>query len=325
MSKIAFLFLTIDNVYYPQIWKRYFDECPLKKSIYVHPKHPQQVTVPWMKDNIIKNIVPTKWGYLTNAFYQLLKAAFKDKMNSHVIFISDSCVPIRKLSTLYRYIHSFPLETSFIHFKDNIDNYDWEKKIHKVSGYQKYQLRKHEGLGNCVSRFHVDKLLRHGEDFKLFFNKLNCGDEYYLSLLGNDHLIHDQQVTYYNWEEGRKKIETLNQEMNSIYEQAEQKRILKINQQIKTLKKNHFRGYQQKIKTLKVTLKRIRLGKNGYLLNSKQQSKIEKLRVQKSNLGKHPKEYSEVSQSEIKKLRKKGFFFLRKISSDNFKLNFSFF
>ena len=127
MSKIAFLFLTIDNVYYPQIWERYFQECPLKKSIYVHPKYPEQVTVPWMKDHIIEDLVPTKWGHLTNAFYQLLKAAFKDKMNSHVIFISDSCLPIRKLSTLDKYIHSYPRKTSFIHFKDNIDDHETKK------------------------------------------------------------------------------------------------------------------------------------------------------------------------------------------------------
>ena len=325
MSKIAFLFLTIDNVYYPQIWERYFQECPLKKSIYVHPKYPEQVTVPWMRDHIIEDLVPTKWGHLTNAFYQLLKAAFKDKMNSHVIFISDSCLPIRKLSTLDKYIHSYPRKTSFIHFKDNIDDYDWKKKIQKVSGYQKYELQKHEGLGNCVSRYHVDKLLKHQQDFTLFFNKLNCGDEYYLSLLGNEQFVHDQQMTFYNWTEGKKKIDILNQQMNTIYLQAEQKKILKINEDLKTLRVNKLPGYQHKIRALKVTLRRIGQGKNEHLLNSKQRSDIRNLRIQKSNLGKHPKEYQEISKFEIKKLRNQGFFFLRKISPDNFKFNFNFF
>lgn len=325
MSKIAFLFLTIDNVYYPQIWERYFQECPLKKSIYVHPKYPEKVSVTWMKNNIIKDLVPTNWGYLTDAFYQLLKTAIKDNTNSHFIFISDSCLPIRKLSTLSRYIQKFPSETSFIHFKDSIDDYDREKKIKRVSGYQNYQLQKHEGLGNCLSRHHVGKLLDHRQDFQLFFNKLNCGDEYYLSLLGNDQTIHDQQMTYYNWEQGRQQVETINQKMESIYQQAEQAQISKINQQMKTLKKNQFPGHQKKIKALKISLKKIQKGQNENLLTSKQLVQLKKLRILKSKLGKHPQEYRQISISEVKKLRTQGFFFLRKISRTHFKFNFNFF
>ena len=44
MSKIAFLFLTIGDVFHPKLWEDYFLECPQKASIYVHPKYPKQVS-----------------------------------------------------------------------------------------------------------------------------------------------------------------------------------------------------------------------------------------------------------------------------------------
>ena len=55
--KIAFLFLTLDNINWHYYWDKYFDGHNSKYSIYVHPKYPEKVTVPWMKKNIIKNLV----------------------------------------------------------------------------------------------------------------------------------------------------------------------------------------------------------------------------------------------------------------------------
>ena len=61
MSKIAFLFLTRDNVHHPDIWKRYFKGHQKKINIYCHPKEPEKVTVDWQKKHIIPNLVETGW------------------------------------------------------------------------------------------------------------------------------------------------------------------------------------------------------------------------------------------------------------------------
>ena len=47
--KIAFLFLTIDNVKFPKIWDYYFKNNLNKINIYCHPKNPENVTIPWQK------------------------------------------------------------------------------------------------------------------------------------------------------------------------------------------------------------------------------------------------------------------------------------
>ena len=315
MSKIAFLFLTIDNINHPDLWKEYLFNDLSKISIYVHPKYPQKVSVDWMKENIISTLVHTSWGYLTDAFYHLLKEAYQDSKNEHFIFVSDSCIPLCKFSHFYKFIQRFSKRTSFIHFKDTISDYDWHNKITKVPRYQKYKLKKHEGLGNCLSRYHVQKLLDSKLDFNIFFNNLNCGDEYYLSLLDRDKYIYDQEMTYYNWEENNHQIKSINILMDQIYQHAENKEIERVNKRIASLKKKNYQLYKLKLKSLQQTLKKISNGNNKRLLSKSQREEIQKLRIQKSNLGKHPKTYIQVSKSLVRKLRSQGYFFLRKVDS----------
>ena len=77
--KIAFLFLTIGDINQPEIWTEYFKNNWHKVNIYVHPKHPSLVKTKWLKSNIIENLVPTEWGFITAAYYELLKEALKIK------------------------------------------------------------------------------------------------------------------------------------------------------------------------------------------------------------------------------------------------------
>ena len=79
MKKIAFLFLTLDNVNFPKIWDEYFKGHENKYNIYIHPKYPEKVF--WHKENIIKNLKETAWGFITKAYIELMKAALEDKDN----------------------------------------------------------------------------------------------------------------------------------------------------------------------------------------------------------------------------------------------------
>ena len=81
MKKVAFLFLTIDNINHPIFWEKYFENYYDKISIYCHPKYPQKVTIPWQKKNIISRLVETGWGYIIDAYHSLLMEALKDKNN----------------------------------------------------------------------------------------------------------------------------------------------------------------------------------------------------------------------------------------------------
>jgi len=43
-KKIAFLFLTLSNPNFPDIWDKYFKGNEDKYSIYIHPKNPNEVS-----------------------------------------------------------------------------------------------------------------------------------------------------------------------------------------------------------------------------------------------------------------------------------------
>ena len=123
--KIAFLFLTIDNVRFPEIWEYYFKNNNDKFNIYCHPKYPDKVTVSWQKKNIITNLVPTKWGFLTDATVNLLFSALQNKDNFKFILVSESCLPIKSFDILYKFLNKNHINTSYIDFS-NIDSNQFE-------------------------------------------------------------------------------------------------------------------------------------------------------------------------------------------------------
>ena len=61
-GKIAFLFLTINNINSYDIWMKYLKGNEDRYSIYVHPKYPEKVTQELIKKNIIKENTETGWG-----------------------------------------------------------------------------------------------------------------------------------------------------------------------------------------------------------------------------------------------------------------------
>lgn len=220
--KIAILFLTIANINFPQIWERFFGNNQKKYSVYCHPKYPEKVTIDWMKLNIIKTLVPTEWGHFTNAYVELLKAAIQDVSNTHFIFASESCIPIKPFCKLEKFIKKYSNNTSFIYLNE-FDDYNFKRSelpTNYFSNFNSANLIKHSGWF-CLSRFHVEKLLAHPDVHK--FNRVIAGDEYILSLIysKNDPTFVNFKMTYANWNYAKKKVENLNEELKKLYEYQE--------------------------------------------------------------------------------------------------------
>ena len=111
MNKIAFLFLTIDNLKHSSVWEEYFKGVDKKKySLYVHPKHHDKVSDDILKGNIIDDLVETKHGFLVEAMIKLMNAGLKDKDNKFFVFVSDSCIPIKRFDVLYEEIYNVVIE-----------------------------------------------------------------------------------------------------------------------------------------------------------------------------------------------------------------------
>jgi hypothetical protein len=102
--RVAFLFLTRDNLNHPTIWQEYLREFEGIFEIHVHPKYPEKVTQELIKNRILPEIVETAWAdvSLVRATLQLLKAALKNSNNTHFILCSESCIPIRPFARLLK-------------------------------------------------------------------------------------------------------------------------------------------------------------------------------------------------------------------------------
>jgi hypothetical protein len=216
--KIAFLFLTIDNINHPLIWEKYFDKHKDKYTIYCHPKYPNNVTIPWLKKNIITNLANTEWGYITEAYYNLFNEAYKDENNFKFITVSESCLPLRNFNKLYNKLINDNINTSYIKFM-NISNYDKKERIMTQKNYKKYNFKKHYARC-CLSRFHTKLLLDKKHDFT-FFNKMHVGDEFFLSLLHPYDNVVDFEITYDNWDYVKEIVLDINNKIKLLYEDTE--------------------------------------------------------------------------------------------------------
>lgn len=104
MPKIAFLFLLVRNPNKIDEWIKFFKNANKKHfSIYVHCSFPNNITEPIFVKNLIKNIIPTRWGdiSLVKAMINLLREAYKDPEITHFHFVSDSCVPLYPFCDTY--------------------------------------------------------------------------------------------------------------------------------------------------------------------------------------------------------------------------------
>jgi hypothetical protein len=198
--KIAFLFLTMDNINWPIFWNHYFKGNESKFNIYVHPKYPNKVTIPWMKKNIIKNLVDTQWGIIVNAYINLMEEAMKDKNNQKFITISESCIPYKSFDELYKFLIKDNIKTSYIKSLP-IKKYDWISRIKTQKNYHKIKhWRKH------------------------------LGDEFFLSSIPKDKFIKDFAITYDNWTYIENEIKKINQKIEKLYLQIENNKDLSNNQ-----------------------------------------------------------------------------------------------
>ena len=219
VNKIAFLFLIIDDINHPDIWNKYFENHLDKINIYVHPKHPENVKTPWLKQNIIKNVVNTEWGFITNAYYNLFDEAVKNEENIKFVTISESCLPLRKFNTFYNYIiNKHDIRTSFVKFQP-VTNYDLKSRIQTQPNYNIFKSYVKHYARFCLSRYHVNKILTLQNEFK-FFNNMNVGDEFFLTMINakpNFDFFQNYEITYDDWDSVITERENINLEIKKMY------------------------------------------------------------------------------------------------------------
>lgn len=212
MKKIAFLFLVIDNPNFTDIWDEYLKGFESYYTIYIHPKYLDKLC--WRPECVIKNLQPTGWGYITQAYIELYKAAFIDIDNYKFITISESCVPITSFEKFYNKAVNDPC--SWIKIM-KLGSYDITQRIQNQKTKPKpKKIIKHYAR-SCLNRYHVNQLLLKTNELN-FFHQMHVGDEFYLSVLYPLKNIKDFAVTTDDWEWVNKQKKELKNKIRQLYE-----------------------------------------------------------------------------------------------------------
>ena len=241
MNKIAFLFLILDNPNFPKIWNKYFRGNREKYEIYIHPKYPDKVI--WKKKNVINNLQETSWGFITKAYIELLKEAYKDTNNYKFITISESCIPIKSFDIFYNDVIKDP--RSWIK-KMNISKYNLQSRLEPEKIKSKHKIIPKFFIKNyarfCLNRTHVQLLLQKTEELK-FFHNMHVGDEFFLTVLNPIKNVRDFAVIYDDWDYINKQKTNVLNKIKKLYEEQE-KTGKNLMVQITELKKEKERLYE---------------------------------------------------------------------------------
>jgi hypothetical protein len=216
--KVAFLFLVIEDINYPQIWGDYFERNKQFVNIYCHAKYPEKTRTEWLRRNMIQNIRPTGWGYIVDAYFSLFHAALRDKNNMRFVVISESCLPIYSLDTFLDMLDKDDYRTSYVHFM-RVSPYDISARIKTQRGYERFgDFTKHYARF-CLSRYHIEKLVNSQPSDIDFFKNMHVGDEFFLTLLhahpGYDY-IKQYTITYDNWEDVNAEVRFIKDKIDRI-------------------------------------------------------------------------------------------------------------
>jgi hypothetical protein len=192
-NKIAFLFLTYNNLKRPDIWNKFLDinsekntdnnntsKYDNKYSIYLHAKEPEKVTDFILQGKHIPEHIDTCWGCFgsVEANILMMKEALKDPMNTKFILVSDSCIPIVSFDTFYNEVmKDEKCRIKFwVNFRDNsIDRYD---KIINPS-FEKNRFLKHDAQGLIFNRENAQYLVDTLYENKHNWINVNNVDEHY--------------------------------------------------------------------------------------------------------------------------------------------------
>lgn len=112
MKKIAFCFLIYDIINHEELWNIFFQNVDTNKyNIYIHYK--TNTPLQYFEKYKLTNCVPTKYADVSLVIAQniLLQEAMKDNDNQHMIFISNSCIPLKSFDFIYS-----DLDTKFSYF-----------------------------------------------------------------------------------------------------------------------------------------------------------------------------------------------------------------
>ena len=117
--RLGLLFMIVDSMPHEQLWKEWLDS--RKARAWVHAKHPDVVTSPWIRRRLLRTPWTPEWGSieLVHVMMALVRAALAVPSVTHVQFLSETCVPVHKLSDTLSCLQE---DTSWLDVMDRPNN-----------------------------------------------------------------------------------------------------------------------------------------------------------------------------------------------------------
>ena len=175
--KIAFCFLTYDNLIRTHIWNQFFQDVdPNQYVVYIHPKKRVENKYSFSY-NIVKNTIPTiskDHISVVKATLQLFREAYAEEI-THFIFLSQSCIPLYSFDILYTFLKGVDCSIVSSMGNNKKDRYFSMSDI----------MKKHISYPSFVKQ--QPNMILVNSDVKLFiqndmtdhFKNMSCPDEHY--------------------------------------------------------------------------------------------------------------------------------------------------
>ena len=143
MKKIAFLFLIYDEIDQEELWHTFLRKIERSRySVYVHYKYNKPLK--YFESCRLDETVPTDYADLSlvKAQNMLLREALKDHQNERFVFLSNTCIPLKKFDHIYNKLFSqdmcyFNMSKNEHIFEngrgDKLERYFGREKVKKAS------------------------------------------------------------------------------------------------------------------------------------------------------------------------------------------------
>ena len=103
---LAICLCIVDCLPHAAIWEEWIrgnNDSQVSASLYVHAKQPEKVVYPWVRSKLIAISHRPNWNdvRIVKAMLSLIEEALKDQRTTHVVFGTESCIPICPLSQVH--------------------------------------------------------------------------------------------------------------------------------------------------------------------------------------------------------------------------------
>nr|QFG73712.1 MAG: core-2/I-branching enzyme [Megaviridae environmental sample] len=229
---IVFLFLTRGNLNHLARWQRFFKNVDKSKYIIItHTSKDVKLKSPLTNTNI--RTVPTAWGKITHAIFELLKESLKYPA-THVMLLSESCVPLYTFDYMHKYIKK---QNKIIVNYLKIDKWNIKNIHQQINSSHIKENKRNKFLKNLVKHNanwampikYVKLLLKIPKKYIDIIHNMKNGDEYLFSLLTmykGKSIIKQQWWVYSDWEYCKIRHAKIKKQIDAIYNDSYNNKLL---------------------------------------------------------------------------------------------------